>query len=97
VKTKAGLIEPRVVAALRPFGLDEPILKRGGRKSPSSVSTARSSFSITGGLPRMAKDMSSTRKTSSWPTGPKRSLLPAARFASAFGSQTWPRMRTGSR
>jgi p-hydroxybenzoate 3-monooxygenase len=30
-KTKAGLIEPRVVAALRPFGLDEPILKRGGR------------------------------------------------------------------
>jgi len=31
VKTKAGLIEPRVVAALRPFGLDEPILKRGGR------------------------------------------------------------------
>jgi p-hydroxybenzoate 3-monooxygenase len=29
--TKAGLIEQRVVAALKPFGLAEPILNRGGR------------------------------------------------------------------
>lgn len=46
--TKAGLIEQRVVAALKPLGLAEPILTRGSRAGlPSFVWMGRPSFLIT--------------------------------------------------
>src|SRR5450432_1201285 len=64
-RTKAGLIEQRAVAALRPFGLADTIIRHGGRNGTCEFRVDGGAFVLDyGSTPMMVRVTTSTRNMS---------------------------------